>query len=137
MNLPVSVRRKRNAENCSKYYFANKEDMRKRNKRWQDAHRDICNAAIEIAHNRWREAWMFFVESFGFTSCSRCGYDKSFAAINFHHVEPEKKEFEFCWLFGHKPTTERLQEFEKVIPLCANCHIEVHEELREIQNGTS
>lgn len=62
--------------------------------------------------------------------CARCGYDKCLAALDFHHHDPSAKEFGI----SHRGVTyaiERLKkEAEKCILLCANCHREVHEEVR-------
>lgn len=53
-------------------------------------------------------------------SCSMCGYSKYQEAINFHHVNPDDKQFhvnETTWTY--KKFGDELQ---KCVPLCANCH---------------
>ena len=57
--------------------------------------------------------------------CRICGYSKSIFAMDFHHLDPEQKDFSICskssWGF------ERLkEELDKCALLCANCHREVH-----------
>lgn len=56
--------------------------------------------------------------------CSRCGYDKCLAALDFHHKDPSQKSFNVGSV---------VRAFEKVKPeldkcelLCANCHRELH-----------
>lgn len=61
--------------------------------------------------------------------CERCGYDKSVAAMDFHHLEPSEKDF------GVSSGTYRrwstiVKELNKCALLCANCHREEHERLR-------
>lgn len=58
-------------------------------------------------------------------SCVTCGYDKCDGALQFHHLDPTKKEFtigRFKLLSFDKIKTE----LDKCILLCANCHHEVH-----------
>lgn len=69
--------------------------------------------------------------------CQRCPYDKSVAALDFHHTEPEHKDFAIS-KNGHTRSWERLKkELDKCILLCANCHREEHakeyEQKKELQ----
>lgn len=57
--------------------------------------------------------------------CQQCGYNKSNAALDFHHLDPTYKEFNFS---KKKVKWETLQkELDKCILVCANCHREIHE----------
>ncbi len=57
--------------------------------------------------------------------CLLCGYDRSPAALQFHHVEPGAKAF----AIAHRGVTRSLAaaraEAQKCVLLCANCHAEV------------
>ena len=60
--------------------------------------------------------------------CVRCGYKKCNSALEFHHTDPNEKDFgpssnmNIAW--------EKLKkELDKCILVCANCHREIHEEL--------
>ena len=58
--------------------------------------------------------------------CSKCGYDKCYDALEFHHIDPETKKgqvFQLLRWYSYK-TAE--QEADKCILLCANCHRELH-----------
>lgn len=56
--------------------------------------------------------------------CSKCGYNKSIAALQFHHTDPLIKEFA---LMESTHSWDKFQkEAEKCELLCANCHIEFH-----------
>ena len=58
--------------------------------------------------------------------CIICGYKKSSAALDFHHVDGSKKEFGIS-LDGITRSWQRVQkELEKCILVCANCHREIH-----------
>lgn len=61
------------------------------------------------------------------SKCSVCGYNKCPAALEFHHINPNEKEF----AISHQTslsTEKALLEIQKCALLCANCH-------REVENG--
>lgn len=63
--------------------------------------------------------------------CIRCGYDKCIDALEFHHVDPSTKDFKMANT-GAAPSFEKyLEEANKCILLCANCHREEHWRLRQ------
>ena len=70
----------------------------------------------------------------GFLKCSSCGYDKSIAALDFHHLDPSKKENNLTTFFHlNRPKNNILHpktiaELDKCVLLCANCHRELHNE---------
>ena len=56
--------------------------------------------------------------------CSRCGYDKCLAALEFHHTDPTVKE---GGIIGSTASLAKQRvEAEKCILVCANCHRELH-----------
>lgn len=60
--------------------------------------------------------------------CSRCGYDKCRSALDLHHVD-DTKDFTFAsrWSISE---VRFAKEASKCIVLCANCHREIHEEMK-------
>ena len=59
-------------------------------------------------------------------SCELCGYDKSMEALQFHHRDPNEKDFGIG-AKGHTLVWENIvKELDKCACLCANCHAEVH-----------
>ena len=65
--------------------------------------------------------------------CSVCGYSKSIAALEFHHIDPTKKDFQI--MSGKVLGWEKIKrELDKCLLLCANCHREEHERLRLISD---
>lgn len=60
--------------------------------------------------------------------CSICGYNKCIDALEFHHENPNEKEFKL----GSGNTIswqEYKNEAMKCILLCSNCHKEIHSEI--------
>ena len=67
---------------------------------------------------------ILLVKEFG-NKCSICGYDKCIAALEFHHLNPNEKEFHL----GQAKTTNLIKlrsELSKCILVCSNCHKEIH-----------
>lgn len=65
-------------------------------------------------------------------SCQVCGFDKYDAALEFHHLDPVKKDVKFSQLksWGKE---RRIAELEKCVLLCANCHRGVHAGFIDLQ----
>ena len=58
--------------------------------------------------------------------CSRCGYDKNYAALDFHHVDINKR-VDVARLLNKGATLHIIRvETRKCILLCSNCHRELH-----------
>jgi transposase len=63
--------------------------------------------------------------------CRLCGYDRCIAALEFHHIDPEAKDFGLARCGAHR--IERLRaEAAKCVLLCSNCHAEVEAGLIEV-----
>ena len=58
-------------------------------------------------------------------SCSRCGYDKCEAALEFHHLDPSQKEMDWNKL-RLVAESKLYNELDKCILVCSNCHRELH-----------
>jgi len=61
--------------------------------------------------------------------CVRCGYDKYVGALEFHHLDPNKKDFNLSHLKKYSFNKLITDELDKCILVCANCHREIHNEL--------
>jgi deoxycytidylate deaminase len=81
-----------------------------------------CRA--EAVTDRRRRVKAILVEEAG-GRCITCGYNHCMAALQFHHVAPETKQFSL----GRKGVARSLEkaraEARKCVLLCANCHAEV------------
>lgn len=69
--------------------------------------------------------------------CINCGYCKCIGALEFHHLNPEEKDFSPSYARLRGVTNGELKdevkkELDKCILVCANCHREEHEKLNEM-----
>jgi hypothetical protein len=58
-------------------------------------------------------------------SCALCGYERSLAALQFHHVDPAAKGFGLSQEGVTRSLDAAREEARKCVLLCANCHAEV------------
>lgn len=67
--------------------------------------------------------------------CSKC-HDKRWYTIDLHHTNPDEKEYNIAEMmrFSKKKI---LTEIAKCIPLCSNCHRELHWELKQREDNGS
>ncbi len=59
--------------------------------------------------------------------CEHCGYDKCAAAMDFHHLDPDQKDFSLSQ-YRTRSFEDIKPELDKCILLCSNCHRELHAE---------
>ncbi len=59
--------------------------------------------------------------------CGKCGYSRNFSALEFHHVDPTRKDFALdLRSLSNRKWSNVLKEAEKCILVCSNCHKEIH-----------
>jgi Homeodomain-like domain-containing protein len=81
-----------------------------------------CTRCRSDAVTAWRRrAKRRLIEARG-GACERCGYDEHPAALQFHHLEPNLKEFSISNKGGTIAFARLQEEAEKCILVCANCH---------------
>ena len=64
--------------------------------------------------------------------CCRCGYNKSMRALEFHHTDPNIKDFGISHCLT-RSMEELKQEVDKCILVCSNCHAEIHDEIENLK----
>jgi hypothetical protein len=105
------------SEYYSKYRKENKEKISVKTRAW---------------YVKKKQLWIDIIKNSIDLKCIECGYDKSFAALDFHHIDPSTKDssIQFNVLLQRAPTPERVRivfgELEKCVVLCSNCHRELH-----------
>lgn len=67
--------------------------------------------------------------------CCLCGYKKSNAALEFHHLDPKSKKYQLSSGNCHN-IQEDIEEAKKCILVCSNCHREIHEGLYQNEDLT-
>lgn len=88
-----------------------------------DWKRTRCNSCtITLHRQRMKQACVEYMD----TICIICGYDKCVAALEFHHKNPDKKEFGIAQGGITYSWNKIYKEIKKCIMICSNCHKEIH-----------
>jgi hypothetical protein len=86
-----------------------------------------CKNKYYVQKRRW-QCKIKAVEYKG-EKCEYCGYDKCIDAFDFHHLEPNEKDFGIG--SGNTYAWDTIKaELDKCVMLCANCHREEHYKLK-------
>mgnify|MGYP001015714682 CR=1 FL=1 len=94
-------------------------------KKSKDKFHSWCKQCLYLAQReRWKDRKRKAVELMG-GKCSSCGYKKSLAALDFHHLNPEIKDLDWGKMKLRKWSTV-VEELKKCILVCSNCHREIH-----------
>lgn len=81
---------------------------------------------------RWAKRYRAVQELGG--KCVKCGETNIFK-LDFHHKDPNEKEFGISQLSQHATWDTLKKEIDKCILLCSNCHVEYHmEEIEKMYN---
>jgi hypothetical protein len=83
--------------------------------------------------NRVKEG-MIELKKLAGSKCSVCGYDRCLYALDFHHLDPDKKDKAVCYLLSSKSFKAAADESKKCVLLCSNCHRELHDGLITLKN---
>ena len=81
----------------------------------------VCSREKSV--NRSRNTKLQAIKYLG-SKCSICGYDKCIAALEFHHKDPNEKEFDISKRTHFNEAVKN--ELQKCVLLCSNCHREAH-----------
>jgi hypothetical protein len=94
-------------------------------KKSENRFNSYCKPCLyEYQKQRWLDRKRKAIELFG-GECCKCGYSKNMAALEFHHLDPTKKDFSFSRGNG-KGWKKIVEELKKCILVCSNCHREIH-----------
>jgi len=86
--------------------------------------RTICGECTARATRRGIKSALVFLKG---GKCEQCGYDKSIAALDFHHTNPNGKEIALNQANAQKHFLTYVEEIKKCELLCTRCHRERHE----------
>lgn len=100
-------------------------------KKYRDSHRELVRQRGRKKSEEYKKANISILSEVFGLKCAKCGYDKSFSAMDLHHCDPSEKKNR-GELVGKWITTMPADKFRikvtsvKFMILCANCHRELH-----------
>ena len=108
------VKKAKHAEYSATYYLKNKDKVR---------------AAVKIRRAVEKDRWNTFKRTL---KCTNCNFSHP-AALDFHHTDPSKKENIVSNLISEGRFSAAMEEVQKCIVLCANCHRVHHYEENSVK----
>jgi len=96
------------------------------------SHKYYCKPCWNAeTHRRQKQKFVDYLEEHRQgIKCERCGWDKGFWGLAFHHRDPSVKEFSIAKNRGKNAKDLKI-ELDKCDVLCHNCHAEVHYMMRQ------
>jgi DNA-binding transcriptional ArsR family regulator len=88
-----------------------------------------CNS-VAVSDRRRRVKRQLVEEAGG--KCAICGFAEHPAALQFHHLDPDAKEFHLSHQGQSRSLNRMRAEAQKCVLLCANCHAQVEAGVKEI-----
>jgi len=118
---PKSKEQNAISEYNKQYYENNKQQIKTSTKTWRQNNKERFN--LWARSNR-QKIKLQAIEYLG-GACSSCGNKYHHACYDFHHRNPEEKDFNLARIFSHKWETIQI-ELDKCDLVCANCHAMLH-----------
>ena len=88
-------------------------------------YRDRRDYLIRAVHARRKKIRQMAVEYKG-GKCEICGYDQCIESLDFHHRDKTNKDFSISSKGYTRSWNRVMEELDKCIIVCANCHRELH-----------
>ncbi len=105
-------------------------------RRCKNVHNNDYYQSYQAQQKRGRERKLQLIEMKGM-ECERCGYNKNYAALEFHHPTPGTKEFQLdLRSLSNRSWVAILLEAKGCRLLCSNCHTEEHNPQCTISRGS-
>ena len=95
-------------------------------KNWRDSNPKKRKAIACRANKRANIVSNKVLHNLKINGCAICGYNDCDAALEFHHTNPQDKKFQIQRITLRFNNEKIVEELNKCILLCANCHRKVH-----------
>ena len=98
---------------------------------WRDRKKGTRRSECKYCHtlfmrNNYKEKRQIVEDIKTGQCCQKCGDDRGYV-LDFHHLDPSVKEHTVARMISNNYRLDyTLQEIEKCVVLCANCHREFH-----------
>ena len=109
-----------------------KQKNKKSKQKDKRAYRDRAEYFIMAVARRRKKLKSMAIEYKG-GKCFFCGYSKCPEALDFHHLDGNKKDFGLSSRGITRSWEKVKKEMDKCILVCANCHREIHSGVLKIK----
>jgi len=109
-------------EQCKQY----KSEYRKKNPQKVREEKKAWRAKNKVEHSQRQAEFKALCVEYKGNKCQHCGLVDEPCIYDFHHREPEKKDFSISRKRGFNMTNKVKAELDKCDLLCSNCHRKEH-----------
>jgi len=102
--------------------YHNSEEHKRRKNEWYEKNKSLTVQRSREARERRKEWYNSIMDS---KSCVKCGESDN-ACLDWHHTDPTQKDGSVSRLLSRRSKQTILEEIDKCICLCANCHRKLH-----------
>lgn len=102
--------------------YSNPEQQKLAQKKWYEKNKSLTSQRSKESRKRKR---MWYNTIMDEQSCVKCGESDN-ACLDWHHLDPSQKEYEVSFLLCNRSKKSILEEIDKCICLCSNCHRKLH-----------
>ena len=108
--------------------YKDKEKQKEYQKQWHKENKNRLKESKKSYSTTRRHKHQKIIRRFMVTKgCLICGYNKSYHALCFHHLDPKEKKREVGKMVNENYSLKTLKkEIAKCVVLCSNCHRELH-----------
>lgn len=92
---------------------------------YESSQKSYCKTCLDDYTHQRQKAIKIKMVNYKGGSCCLCGYNAYLGALEFHHIDPKKKDFNLS-KFKNRAFETVKEEVDKCILVCSNCHREIH-----------
>ena len=96
-------------------------------KEWREKNPKKYRQLTKVQHLKERK----ILHNLKINGCAICGYNKCIECLEFHHVNSQEKCFSIVGQNMGRKIVDLINELNKCILLCPNCHKEIHYKRKE------
>jgi hypothetical protein len=137
MSMKAIEKKKKECKKCklvknTKEFYKQKQKGKKNGQLWEYFDSYCISCRLNYTYERSREYKQKAYQYKG-GKCADCGLNDDPSIFDFHHLDPNQKDFEIGEGRRMELSEEVKRELDKCVLLCSNCHRRRHTKLRKEQ----
>ena len=106
--------------------YSDPEQQKLAQREWYEKNKSLTAQRSKEARQRVRKWYNEIMENH---SCEKCG-ESDTVVLEWHHIDPLKKDMSVSDMLSRRGRKTILEEIDKCMCLCANCHRRLHHDHR-------
>ncbi len=103
--------------------YKDPSDQRAAQRRSYSRNKDTISSREKLRRIAWKEWYQEFMAGKSCTFCS----ESALECLDWHHIDPSTKTAQISYMVrAHRSKTKILEEMDKCVLVCSNCHRKIH-----------